>query len=423
MALANDAMRRAFIRENVESDLAFLWDDSRVSLVHQGAIATAGYTTVRIFVGLADSKAEVRAALARDFNLDPNAVGALPEVRLQVACILAAWDSATQMSTRESQMRTEAKTLGITKPVSVPERTAMKRVYEAQHGKLPVKEQPSATYLAMKMEEVETDEPSASPLDEITSPEDANVEAVSSSIDSTGRVLVSKKRCKGSLPTGPEQFRMRLRIEANCWLYLGGKFTSKQWLQDLTPQLWQRYTDYFLGDRCNGLTVSDATGNMVPLRPPWAVVLGYELQCRRWAFERVREDHVQLSSALLDSIKNSELKECGFTSPIALMHKGLHKPTGHADDSEPARPTKRPRGAKPTGRGKGKGEGKGRGAGGNEKGTGKGNLVSKTPDGREICFKFSSPEGCSIANCSRVHCCRVRGCNAPHATAAHATTA
>jgi hypothetical protein len=425
MAL-NPFQQRTLIRERVESDLAFLWDDTKVDLTNQVALATAGYTSVRIFVGLADTKAELRTVLAADFQLDPAAVGALPATRLQVACLLAAWDAASQMCTRDSQLRTEAKTLGITKPVSVPERTAMRRVYEATFGRLPVAEQPSSTYLSMKQEEVETDDPVASPLDEVSSPEDTSLEAVSSSLDTSGRVMVTKKRAKGTLPTGPEQFRMRLRIEANCWIYLSGKFTSKQWLQDQTPQLWQRYTDYFLGARCNGMEISDALGNKVPLRPPWTVVLAYEYACRKWSFERVREDFVQLSVALMDSIKNSELKECNFTSPIALMSKGGNKTTFSDDigfDPPPGKFARLGRGRGRDGRGRGRGrgrEGRGRATSAEGKAAGKGSLVSKTPDGREICFKYSSPEGCSDANCARVHCCRVRGCNAPHPTAAHA---
>ena len=426
MALSPDEQRK-YIREHVESDLAFLWDDTKVSLANQVAIATAGFSTMRIFVGLADTKADLRTVLGRDFNLDPQANGAAADVRLQVACLLAAWDSASQMSVRESQLRTESKILGVTKAVTVPERVAMKRVYESVHGKLPVKEQPSSAYLSLKTEEVEADEPTASSLDEISSPDDIHMESTtSSSQDINGRVLVNRKRIKGSLPNGPEQFRMRLRIEASCWLYLAGKFTSKAWLQGLTPQLFQRYTDYFLGHKCNNMEVSDAVGNKVALKPPWAIVLGYELECRRYAFERVREDHEVLATALMDSIRNSELKECAFTSPIALMNKGNNKnlppPSTFADDSFAARPTKSQRKALAKGKGKGKGMEKGKGAG-KPGGKGSDGLVSVTPDNRQICYNYSSPAGCSNPNCARVHCCRVRGCSAAHPTHQHPAAA
>ena len=35
-------------------------------------------------------------------------------------------------------------------------------------------------------------------------------------------------------------------------------------------------------------------------------------------------------------------------------------------------------------------------------------LVARTPDGRDICFKYNS--GTCTGGCGRVHCCRVKGC-------------
>ena len=43
----------------------------------------------------------------------------------------------------------------------------MRRTVEARHGKLPDDEVPGATYLAAKLEEVEQNDPQATPLDEI----------------------------------------------------------------------------------------------------------------------------------------------------------------------------------------------------------------------------------------------------------------
>jgi len=199
------------------------------------------------------------------------------------------------MSSREASLRVEAKSLGVTKPVSVPERKAMKRVFEDSHGKIPSSEQPSALYLSRKMEEIEMDEPSASGLDEISSLDDLCNSTTSSGLDPVGRVLITTKRVKGVLPASPEQFRMRLRVEATTWCYLAGKFTSKQYLRDLAPALFQKYADYFLGAKCNSMQVPDALGNMSPLHPPWQVVLGYELACRKAAFEAVRDEDEQLN--------------------------------------------------------------------------------------------------------------------------------
>ena len=417
MAL-NLAEQQTLIKSEVESDLAFLWEDSGIELGEQVKLAQAGYKKLRTFVGLADTKPEVRIALAAPpFDLDPIARGALPRIRFQIACILSAWDGASQMSSRESFLRVEAKSLGVTKPVSMPERKAMKRVFEEAHGKIPASEQPSALYLSQKMEEIETDEPSASALDEISSLDDICHSTQTSGLDPVGRVLITTKKVRGSLPTNPEQFRMRLRVEANTWCYLAGKFTSKQYLRDLTPALFQKYTDYFLGPKCNSMEVPDALGRMTSLHPPWQVVLSYELACRKAAFEAVRDDDEQLSRALLRVIRDAELKEIHFTSPIALMGK-TSKPV--PPDAPPGLNKRQKRiealrlkGA-PAGRPKGSPKGKGKGK---EQPT---DLETKTPDGRELCFQYSTPKGCSKGSaCARVHACRVRGCTAAHPTHLH----
>ena len=280
------------------------------------------------------------------------------------------------------------------------------------------------------MEEVETDEPVASPLDEITSTDEisSSASSMTSAVDAAGRIVVTKTRAKGAMPSGPEQFRMKLRVECNTWIYLSGKFTSKQWLQGMDPPLWQRYCDYFLGSRCNTMETVDAQGNKTPLRPPWSLVLGYELECRKHAFEQVREEGAQLGQALIAAIRDSEIKENSFTSPLALMSRaGKGKGRFHADDTNsdiPPPPGKRQRGRAGRGRGRGReGEGRGRGRGeGRGRSDGQ-DLVSVTPDGRQICFNYSSAAGCTNASCSRVHCCRVRGCQAEHKTSAHAAGA
>eukprot|EP00972_Heterocapsa_arctica_P003550 527585-Heterocapsa_arctica.AAC.1 len=53
------------------------------------------------------------------------------------------------------------------------ERTAMKRVVELIVGTIPSEETPNAAYLAIKLEEVEQNEPQPTPLDEILCTDDS----------------------------------------------------------------------------------------------------------------------------------------------------------------------------------------------------------------------------------------------------------
>ena len=70
----------------------------------------------------------------------------------------------------------------------------MRRVVETAYGKIPVAELPSGDYLSTKLEEVEADEPQASPLDEITGAEEVQVQSLQSGLDPVGRIKITKVR-------------------------------------------------------------------------------------------------------------------------------------------------------------------------------------------------------------------------------------
>ncbi len=120
-----------------------------------------------------------------------------------------------------------------------------------------------------------------------------------------------------------------------------------------------------------------------------------------------------LERALGDAMKDAELKEVHFTSPLALMgRKRINDDTKEWGTDKWPKKEKGAKGAK--GKGMGKKEG-GKGAM-----AGKQQLVGNTADGRQICFAFNNTSGCSTASCGRVHCCRVKGCGATdHGCHAH----
>ena len=235
-------------------------------------------------------------------------------------------------------------------------------------------------------------------------------------VDLTGKIQMLKKRAKIAMPSGPEEFRIRLRVEQNAWIFLMTKFTNRAWIQGITAAGWQRCTDYFLGSKVYLLKIPTDGTSFTPVQPPWAVLLHYEFACRQQAFRLVKDDGIPLHQALIDVTKDAELKEIHFTSPIALSGR-IRKGGGKGDRAEKGGnkgdgAQKIIRKAK-GGKGK-KGKG-GKGKGGKGKGSGKGGLLARTPDGREICYAFNS-EGCTDSSCARAHICRIRGCLGSHPT-------
>ena len=219
---------RAYLKANVSSELAYLWDDQEVPLTLQFEVGQL-YKSVKLFASMADTRAEVRG-MASDFSLDT--ASAIPAVRSdarsQMAMLVACWESAREFTSKEATLRAEAKVLQVTRPVGQLERTAMKKAVEAIYGKMAPKVTPDADYLSTKLEEVEQDEPRASSLDEVLSIEDCQALSLSSSLDATGHVKITKTKVKGKLPSTTEGLRQKLRLEGNTWLMIASKCRHKR---------------------------------------------------------------------------------------------------------------------------------------------------------------------------------------------------
>ena len=398
--------------KRAESDLLWLLSQNEVGLADQYDLVQLGYSSVSKFARMEDTRPEVRKALAADLKLEVSAEPpAGPNARVRLASLVAAWDAARSQVQRQDELKAEAKVLNVTRPVGVTERVAMKRTLEVRVGSIPPHEMPSADYLSLKMEEIESGEPSASALDEITSAEHVEEKSMEAKLDVTGGIRIVSKKGKISMPRDSEEFRQRLRIEANTWLMLSTKFTNIAYLQGLEKDTWGIYTDHFLGKACAQMEVRQADGSVVPSAPiPWRAVLAYEFACRRIAFRRVREENAVLDEALRQSIKDAETKEVNFTSPIAL---GLYRdgPAKRAMDTVDPNT-----GVQKYVKGKGKGQKGGKSIsgksnkGGERSQTSRRSFMSYTPDGRQICFKYNNKAGCSDSKCDRVHVCQVRGC-------------
>ena len=415
--MATEAEMRLLIQQQCDSDLAYLFAEAGLVLKVQFDVVSAGYKAIRTLVGLEESRAAFRTAAIQEFNLDPAAAAGN---RLQLATLVGVWETAREQQTREVQVRAEAKALRQPRPISSQENLAMRRVVENLHGKMQDYEVPSMSYLSDKLEELELNNPQASPLDEILSVDDGEEQAIVPAFDTSGRLTVVRKKLKVLMPTGPEDFRLRFKVESNLWMFLAAKYTNRDWLRDMSHGAWLRWVDFFLGREVLLLEVANGTPDLTTVvRPEWTILLSYEFKCRKKAFSLVRESGISLVQALVDVTKDGELKNLYFMSPLLLQRRGGGTTKRGIEVDLPPPPPGEGRRLKKL-RLKGKGKGKGKGKEG-PKGGGKGtsDLVNKTPDGRLICFAYSSPEGCSRTSCSMVHCCRKRGCQGNHPTQQH----
>ena len=153
--MADEAERSEWVHRNVDADLQFIFQESEVPEQAQYDLGQH-YKSVRRFSALADDRAGVRQALQADFNLRADSA----QGRAAVASVVAAWDTAKHAHEEDIKIRQEAKGLG----------TA---VETARGEEISEKDQPSTDYVAMLLEEIEQDEVTAHPLDEIVSRRDS----------------------------------------------------------------------------------------------------------------------------------------------------------------------------------------------------------------------------------------------------------
>ena len=323
----DDAMRDSVSK--AESDLQYVLQEAGASLSTMYRI-TQVHQTRRRFQAIADTRAEARAAGKADFFLDDTTA----EGRAQIASVVAAWELAKEFSARETELKAEAKVLGHCKILQVQERQAMIQAVVAVHGKLNEGETPSSEYLATKSEECESNEPSASSLDRISSKRDNQVESLQTSLDPTGRVRITKTVQKLEMPHNSESYRRVMKVEGYAWLCMAARFKAKPWLQNLTLDHFTKFVDFVLGDKVANLRLPTMTGVDTQYhRPPWHIVLSFELKLRVEAFKLVVDDGERLADALEAVTKDASLKEAYFTTPLALATAGqpskYHKEGGN----------------------------------------------------------------------------------------------
>ncbi|CAE7826044.1 unnamed protein product [Symbiodinium sp. CCMP2592] len=386
MALT-DENRRTFLAQNVSADLVYLWEELNVSLLHQYELGQNYRSMVR-FAALADTRAGARAAFASDVTVDPDTAAG----RAALAGLVAAWQSALDTTEHERKLKAEAHVLGLPKPLPANDRLAMRVALEASLGSLEDREEPSSTYLALKMEEVEAGEIKASLLDEVTCTVDEVNANFQSSVDSSGRLRLTKERKKAKLPTGSEELRQRLRVEAHTFLMLAARFRNKAWFQGLSSKDFLLHVDYVLGDKIYLLQTVRPEGGpaMSWANPSWQLVLNYEHRLRKEAYKQASRNNRSLTDTLKEARDNAMLKETYFVGPLAMeMASRASFSAGppakfQKIDGAPPPPTPDPSWDRDR---KGKGKGKGKFLGKPSK---NGFVFRKTPDGREICYGYNN---------------------------------
>ena len=416
-----------YLAQNVDNDLVHLFQECGTPLGLQYRICQ-NFKTVRRFASYADSRGEVRTALKDDLRLEADS----QSNRAAIAAVVSTWEASKEYSTKQNELKVEARVLGVTRPITQNERIAMRTAFEAEFGKVEESFEPSDDYISQKMEEYESSELVASPLSEVTSKKKAKNLSMRTSVDSSGQIRLVKQRGKGAMPQNSEELRLALRIEGTAYCFLASKYRNRAIFKDMSPEIWFNFVNFVLGEKCYLLQVpvlgkGSSKNDFQPLRPPWVVILTYEYELRREAIKRAVRGNLPIASTIKDVTEDAQIKEQFFTAPIAL---GRSQSSGWSDTQNWKRqaswvsaqqqwqmpdPPKWQRsdfkGTENRFKGGKKGKWKGSSKGEGKKGGGS-QTTGRTPDGRMICFAYNH-QGCD-GSCGMAHVCMIKGCYANH---------
>ena len=214
-------------------------DEAGVSEEIQGKVYKCGFTSVRIYAGLDDTKEAVRKGLAKELPLDYEASA---DNRVAMALLLSVWETCrTQLTVQ-------------TRVVPTTEYAAMRQAIENIHGALRDKESPSKSLVAQKLEQIEDNAPHVEDLRDVTSLEDSQVGAYETVIDPASTFLrIKPGKTIASPPANAEQLRLRHRRIGLTWEMLRTKHLARPWLPERCLDGFRKLSDHILGERIAGV--------------------------------------------------------------------------------------------------------------------------------------------------------------------------
>ncbi|CAK0793696.1 unnamed protein product [Prorocentrum cordatum] len=164
--------------------------------------------------------------------------------------------------------------------------------------------------LTAKVDEVEQNEPKASPLDEIAHLEHSDEVDPTVAPDQSGTFRTIRQKLKIDVPNDLEAYRKRMRMDLHLWLMLSARFMNKPWLEGTTFGPFERFVDYILGKKIFKTFVDEPDREV----PSWSLVLSFEHRLRVEALKLVRDQGHALSKALDHVVADSSLRSLHFVT-------------------------------------------------------------------------------------------------------------
>ena len=166
--MANTSEMKEFVNANVQSDLAYLWNERVLDIKYQYYLAQRRITTLDRFAAVEEDREKLKELIVAACRLprdDPI------EMAVVLADLVTCWNAARSMTKAELEQKATAAAAPSTTPPFVPTRTynLMAAAFKENHGRKPDAELPGEPLIAKNLQMVEQENTRAHPLTESTS--------------------------------------------------------------------------------------------------------------------------------------------------------------------------------------------------------------------------------------------------------------
>ena len=380
------------LMDKANSDLKFLLEREGVDADMMSMIFECGIETIKHFAYMVKDTDELRQVVKDDFKVDIAEGGLAARVRLSK--LSSAWSTAKVRASKLAEAEADSETRCEPKALPTTELAGMREAFERRWWKLEDTKVPGKTYLEKCLERVEKGDLKAEPLSEVLNLDEDNSDLLQTVFAKDGTLRAVKTSNSVPLPSGPEQLREKITLLGTAWLFMGTKHAQRPYFQDLSPQVFNEYLDYLLGEFCFKLVAKDFMGTEVS-SPRWAQLLQYEHAIRVQAMKYIMAGN-DFTKSLRMAWTDPVVKERYFTTPVAMQAMSSKRPR---DDDAPSHIGDRKKQRQAKGEGKGKKGGK--------SAVDRGSCAAKTPEGKQICFAWNSAsQKCSHGKaCKFLHVC------------------
>ena len=162
-------------------------------------------------------------------------------------------------------------------------------------------------------------------MQEVVSLEEDDPDALRTEWTSTMQLRAVRIGTKVSLPRDPEELRKRIALLGTTWIFMSFQQTHKFYFKGLTPQVFNEYLEYLLGDFVLKLTAHGASGARISA-PAWALLLSYEHALRKKAVTLIKKNGITIKAAFKAAMEDPVTKERHFTMPLCLEATSQKRP-------------------------------------------------------------------------------------------------